>query len=499
MKTAQITNSYEHLTRKIIITLLLSATLFACSKDNLTPDNPPGTTPPVTEKPKEYNSSTDNLIINHELRAAWLTTAWKLDWPGTATGADNQRNLLISLIDKLKNLNINVIYFQVMTSCEAFYPSTIFPWSAYMTGVQGQNPGFDPLAVAIEAAHSRGMELHAWMNPLRVGAVSTANVPSHPAVKYPERYSVYKNVRYWNAGLPEVRIFLQDAVREIIQNYDIDGIHFDDYFYPDGLKSAADTWNDSAAYAQYGAGKTLNEWREHNIDMMVKAVNDAIKGADQKVLFGISPSGQYANTMALYANPLTWMSNKWVDYLAPQIYWQIGHSTADFDKLAKFWNSNSYGIPIFPGLAAYRLGESGFPTTTEFLNQVKLCRSLSGIQGNVWFRTEHILKDPLLSYIKQNIYTAPSLVPKIGNYAQTVPQAPQVTLSQKLISWQYVNDASEYVVYELKREGTSNSWSTHISYKGKNTNFGAESGKNYVVIAINGREKSGYQKVIFVP
>ncbi|PKP06576.1 MAG: hypothetical protein CVU10_03155 [Bacteroidetes bacterium HGW-Bacteroidetes-5] len=499
MRTASLYGLYKMGIKKILIFCTMSLIIYSCSKENLEPDNPPITPPPSTEKPKQFNTSTDNLIIKHELRAAWLTTAWKLDWPGTTTGADNQRNLLISIINNLKSLNINVIYFQAMTSCEAFYSSSIFPWSSYITGTQGQNPGFDPLAVAIEAAHSRGMELHAWINPLRVGAVTTVNVPSHPAVLYPNRYSEYKGVRYWNAGLPEVRVFLQDAVKEIVNNYNVDGIHFDDYFYPDGLKSSADTWNDSAAYALYGAGKTLNEWRENNIDMMVKAVNEAIKGAKAKAVFGISPSGQYANTLALYANPITWMNNKWIDYLAPQIYWQIGHSTADFDKLARFWSSSSAGVPVFPGLAAYRLGESGFPTVTEFLNQVSLCRALPNINGNVWFRTEHILKDPMNSFIKQNLYQTPSLVPKIGTYNTTIPQAPSVSLSQKIITWNFVDNATEYVVYELQRIGTGNDWNAVIRYKGGNTTFSGESTKNYVVIAVNGREKSTYQKVVYVP
>jgi uncharacterized lipoprotein YddW (UPF0748 family) len=225
MRTASLYGLYKIGIKKILIFCTMSLIIYSCSKENLEPDNPPITPPPSTEKPKQFNTSTDNLIIKHELRAAWLTTAWKLDWPGTTTGADNQRNLLISIINNLKNLNINVIYFQAMTSCEAFYSSSIFPWSSYITGTQGQNPGFDPLAVAIEAAHSRGMELHAWINPLRVGAVTTVNVPSHPAVLYPNRYSEYKGVRYWNAGLPEVRVFLQDAVKEIVNNYNVDGIH----------------------------------------------------------------------------------------------------------------------------------------------------------------------------------------------------------------------------------------------------------------------------------
>ncbi len=249
-------NCFGRFIKKFSTLILLSLIIWSCSKDNLDPDGDPDD-PIETEKPKQFNPATDNIIIKHELRAAWLTTAYKLDWPSTATGADNQKNLLVSLINNLKNLNINVIYFQVMTSCEAFYPSQIFPWSAYITGTQGQNPGYDPLAIALEAAHSRGMELHAWINPLRVGSVSTNNVATHPAVLYPNRYSVYNNVRYWNAGLPEVRTFLQNAVKELINNYDIDGVHFDDYFYPDGLKTTPGTWDDAAAFAQTDKTKSF--------------------------------------------------------------------------------------------------------------------------------------------------------------------------------------------------------------------------------------------------
>ncbi len=187
------------------------------------------------------------------------------------------------------------------------------------------------------------------------------------------------------------------------------------------------------------------------------------------------------------------MQNKWVDYLAPQIYWQIGHSTADFDKLAKFWNTNSSGVPIFPGLAAYRLGESGFPTTNEFLNQVLLCRSLPSIGGNVWFRTEHILKEPMFSFIKTKLYQNPSLVPKLGTVSETVPQVPQVNLSQKVIT------LSDVIGKKVIRIGTTNDWKAEIKYKGQNTTFAGESTKNYFVIAVNGREKSTYQKVVYIP
>jgi len=185
------------------------------------------------------------------MRAAWVTTVYGLDWPAGTTGSTAQTSALINTIEKLKNLNINVIFFQAMSSCETMYASSILPWSRYLTGNYGQNPGYDPLAVAVQAAHERGIEIHAWLNPLRLGSSTITYPAGHPALLHPEWYCTYKGTRYWNAGIPEVRTYLQDVAKEILTKYDVDGIHFDDYFYPDGLKTTPDTWDDAATYQQY--------------------------------------------------------------------------------------------------------------------------------------------------------------------------------------------------------------------------------------------------------
>lgn len=471
--------------------------VYSCSKDTLTPD---------PDKGDEFNSLTDKVVMKHEFRAAWLTTAYKLDWPGSYTGAGAQQSYLVSLIDKIYNLNMNVVLFQAMTSSAAFYQSDLLPWTDYLTGTQGQNPGFDPLQVAIDAAHSRGMELHVWMNPLRVGSATGTYTPTHPAVLHPDWYSTYNNVRYWNPGLPEVREFLVDVVQEVLSRYDVDGIHFDDYFYPDGLKNTPGTWNDSQAYAQYGGGLTLNQWRESNINLMVQQIYNGVKEVKPGVLFGISPSGQIANALALYANPVTWLTNKWVDYLAPQMYWQIGHSTADFAALAGYWHANSSGVGIIPGIAAYRLGESGFPNISEFLNEVSICRNYSSMAGNCWFRTEHITSTSDIgvntvsfsNYIKNNIYKNKALVPKLGTYSQSVPSAPVLTVTGNNISWATVTNATSYAVFRLDRNGNSVNWDAALVQKGTSLSYNGISGTNYIVIALNGREKSDFQKVVYI-
>ncbi len=479
---------------KVAVVIAIALFLFnSCSKDSIMPEEPDN------KLPLQFDPSQDIVLINHELRGAWVTTAWKLDWPGNITDLNAQREQLIYLIDNLHKQNINVIFFQVMTSCEAFYKSDIFPWSAYLTNEQGRDPGYDPLRVAIDAAHERGMEVHAWMNPLRVGSVNTQNISSHPAVKYPERYCVYKNVRYWNAGLPEVRDFLADAVKEIIYKYNVDGIHFDDYFYPDGLRASTLEWDDSKSFAKYGGSLDIHSWREKNIDLMVQRVYNAVKEANEDVIFGISPSGRRENSIALYADPVSWLNNRWIDYLAPQLYWQIGHPTADFYSLSTFWNSRSNSIPIFPGIAAYRLGETGFPSVLEFTNQIELGRTLPNLKGNIWFRTEHILKEPLRSHIKGTLYKYPSLVAPLGKDANLNIEAPTLSFKGNLQieASSNLNDV-DFIFYKLERIDLTNRWRAQLVQQGKDNTFRGEKNVNYIGVVKKNRAISNHSSVVYI-
>lgn len=485
------------------IAILTLLNISSCSKEPV-PDSPgkPGE-PPVQELPAEFNPATDNLIRKDEFRAAWLTTAWSLDWPQTATGATAQKALLISQLDKLKALNINVVLFQVRTSSDAFYNSTLVPWSHYITGTQGVNPGYDPLLEAINAAHERGMELHAWLNPYRVGSDTQYFAPNHPALAHPDWYVVFQGVRYWNPGLPQVRSHICDIVREIVENYDVDGIHFDDYFYPSGSKSTSNPYvfDDRAAYEQYGNNINIHTWREENVNKMVLDVKNTIKSIKPYVMFGISPMGTHANAMTVYANGVTWMKSRYVDYLAPQIYWEIGHSTADFDTHIRFWNNESSGTPVVPGIAAYKYGDNTYPAFSnpvQFLNQITLSRSLTNVYGNCWFRTNHIVGN-LGSYIQSNIYKYSALVPKFGDYSGTVPGIPQVTVTGSAISWGTTSGAKKYAVYELERVNKSNTWNANLKSLSATSAYSGQKGKNYIVIAVNDRERSAWQKVVYIP
>ncbi|MEN6619798.1 MAG: family 10 glycosylhydrolase [Rikenellaceae bacterium] len=494
-------NFFSLLKKTFIYLIVIPFLLVSCSKNGLEPDGSDKPTDP--ELSKEFNITTDKVILRHEFRAAWLTTVGNYDWPPKNVSGDVQKEALISIIDRLKNMNINVVLFHVRPTSDAFYHSQLVPWSGYLTGTQGEYPGFDPLAVAIQAAHERGMELHAWLNPYRIGSTSIALASNHPVILHPEWCVVFENNRYLNPGIPEVKAHLLAVVKEIIDNYDVDGIHFDDYFYPSGAKSTTDPFkfNDKATFEQYGETLDIHAWREKNVNEMVRDVSQIIKNINPKVVFGISPMGKQENSMTVYANALSWIQNKWLDYLAPQIYWEIGHATADFNTVIRYWNINSGGTPIIPGLAAYKYGDSNYPAYTlqELLNQVSLGRSLNNISGNCWFRVNYILSNTLGTYIKNSIYPSQSLIPKLGTYNEAVPGYPVVSIYQKNISWNFIPEATQYAVYELVRDGKTVNWNAMARQISNATSFVANSAKNYIVIAINGKEKSTYERVVYVP
>ena len=265
----------------------------------------------------------DEIVTDKkEIRAAWITTVGNYDWPTTKGVESSQKSELLVHLNRCQLFNFNAVILQIRPVADAFYPSALEPWSVYLTGTQGQDPGYDPLKFAIEESHKRGMEFHAWINPYRIGSTSAVLAASHPAVKNPSWIVTYNGNRYYNPGLPEVRVHLVVVVKDIVTHYNVDAIHFDDYFYPDGSKSITNPFgfDDKAAFDLHGNGKDVHIWRADNVNLMVSEVSQAIKIINPGVLFGISPAGRRENSLNLYADPFVWLDNKWVDYLAPQIY-----------------------------------------------------------------------------------------------------------------------------------------------------------------------------------
>lgn len=347
-----------------------------------------------------------------EMRGAWVSSVYNLDYPfSPTTDAAALRQQADGILNGAQGMGLNAIFLQVRPSSDALYPSKLFPWSEYLTGKQGTAPSdsFDPLQYWIDGAHARGLELHAWINPYRItkgkdtewNALSSSN----PAKQHPEWVVKYSDGNYYyDPGLPAVRQLVKDGVAEIIDLYpEIDGIHFDDYFYP------GTDFNDNATFAAYGGGtSSADDWRRENVNTLVRELDTLIHQKDPALSFGISPSGVWANKSEnprgsdtrggnpsysrAYADTLAWIAEGTVDYVCPQIYWYIGQSAADYSILAKWWSDAVRGsdVKLYIGEAAYKCDakDAGdvWKGTTELIKHLQLCENQPEVDGHIFFR-----------------------------------------------------------------------------------------------------------------
>lgn len=316
-----------------------------------------------TSVPPGAGQSDDAAPAGEEYRAVWISY---LEWQRLA-GCDEAtfRENVATMLQNCADLGLNTVIAQVRPFGDALYQSELFPQSHLLSGTQGQSPGYDPLAILIEEAHARGLELEAWINPYRVQL--TENLPSqladtNPALLHPDWVRQANGGLYYDPGLPEVRQLVVDGVKEIVANYDVDGIHFDDYFYPTTEASF-----DADTYAQYGQGADLADWRRDNVNQLVQQVYQAVKEIDPEVRFGISPQGNNANNYdQQYSDVALWMSQPgYVDYVMPQLYWGFGYLTASgrddyqFSTLCRYWAGleRCSEVSLYIGLGGWRIGE----------------------------------------------------------------------------------------------------------------------------------------------
>ncbi len=474
---------------KFLILLLLVA-VAACQKEEEPTDLP-------------FNPVKDKIILpKKEIRAAWVATVLNLDWPATKNNAVAQKAELMQILGYCQNMNFNAVILQIRPMADAFYPSALEPWSQYLTGTQGTDPGYDPVQFAMEEARKRGMEFHAWLNPYRIGPTSTTLAPNHVALLNPSWVVTFNDTRYFNPGIPEVVEHLKKVVKDIITRYDVDAIHFDDYFYPSGAKSTSNPFgfNDKTAWENYGGGKDIHTWRAGNVSKMVSEVSQLIRTTKPGVLFGISPAGRRENSLDLYADPFIWLDNKWVDYLAPQIYWEFGHATADFGTLANFWNNNARGVPMIIGIASYKFKDPTYPAfgaTSQFDRQINLVRESPNLSGCFFFREKFLENSELYTFMKSK-YPYKSVLPVMGATTQPVPGKPIITLNGSALQWGAVTSASKYAVYRLERDPV-NKREYHarcilITSELKAT---AASGNSYFVTAINADNTESLPSEVF--
>ena len=383
-----------------------------------------------------------------EFRAVWVTTVFNNDYPRRPTDWDVAlREQWKQLLDRYQDIGFNAVIVQVRAAGDAFYPTELAPWSKFLTGVQGKPPrdGYDPLAVMIAEAHRRGMEFHAWFNPYRAttNLDTLALASNHAFYQHRDWMVRYGGKFYFNPALPQVREHITQVVAEVVDNYDIDAVHFDDYFYP--YRNAGELFPDSLDFLRYGrAYPDIEDWRRSNIDAMIESVFLQIKKSKRHVRFGVSPFGVWRNrdrdplgseTRAgattyddLYADVRKWLRLGWVDYVIPQLYWHIGFEPADYEKLLKWWSVNTYDRHLFVGHAAYKVEnnpELAWFEPGEIPRQIQLERRNFISRGGAFFSSRWVLQNRLgLRDSLQTYYRYPALVPEMEGLSQAAKTAP---------------------------------------------------------------------------
>lgn len=337
---------------------------------------------------------------SNDMRAAWVTSVYNMDWPSSSSKGNisYQKSEFIKMLDSLKNMGLNAVFVQVRPKGDALYKSSINPWSDVLTGTQGKDPGYDPLAFMVEEAHKRGMEIHAWLNPYRVTTSGTdlnTLASNHPARLNPSWVLSYNNALFYNPEMPEVKQHISDTVAEIVKNYNIDGIHFDDYFYPDNYPLPEGQGRD---------GEVANQRRDH-VTSMVSKVRSTIKSIKSNVKFGISPAGVWKNKSSdptgsdtrgnetyysHFADVRAWIKNGYIDYVVPQLYWTIGNNAADYSKLVKWWSDEVSGtnVKLYIGQGVYK-----DDVASEIDNQISLNTKYSNIKGSAFFSTSDLISN----------------------------------------------------------------------------------------------------------
>jgi uncharacterized lipoprotein YddW (UPF0748 family) len=354
-----------------------------------------------------------------EFRGMWIATVVNVDWPSRpGLTPDRQRGELIDLLESAVDRRLNAVILQLRPTADAFWPSPYEPWSEYLTGTQGRHPGWDPLAFAVREAHKRRLELHGWFNPYRIANHTDPGrlVATHPARVHPEWVVRYGGKLYYNPGLPEVRRFVQDAILDPVARYDLDGVHFDDYFYP--YPVAGQRFDDDKAYERYGAGfPDRAAWRRDNIDRLVRETGERVKRRKRHVRFGISPFAVWRNKATdplgsdtragvqtyddLGADTRKWVREGWIDYIVPQIYWHIGFPAADYAKLVPWWAETvrDTDTHLYIGEALYRAGDPAQPPPwqdpAELSRHLTLDRGYPEVLGNVFFSAKQVAADPI--------------------------------------------------------------------------------------------------------
>jgi uncharacterized lipoprotein YddW (UPF0748 family) len=363
-----------------------------------------------------------------EFRGAWIATIKNIDWPSSpGLPVEVQKLELKQLFNSLQKSGINAVLLQVRTECDALYPSQFEPWSHWLTGEQAKPPlpNYDPLEYAIKLARHHGMEIHAWFNPFRAKADTAGYVPdsTHISFRHPEWIINTGKYEFLNPGISDVREYVKKIVLDVVQRYDIDGVHFDDYFYPyDGI-----TKEDNEAFNSYSRGfENINDWRRDNVNIFVRDMYNSIKEIKPYVKFGVSPFGIWKNNVPvgitgfssyhqIYCDAVYWLQEKIVDYVVPQIYWKMG-GEQDYAKLSNWWVEQSNGRQVYVGQALYKMDrDKNDWQSKDITEQIKFNQINSKINGSMFFRASDIQNNlkGLSDSLQQKYYKSPALIPQM--------------------------------------------------------------------------------------
>jgi uncharacterized lipoprotein YddW (UPF0748 family) len=389
--------------------------------------------------------------VAREFRGAWVATVANIDWPSrTGLPVEQQKRELLAILDRAAELRLNAVVFQVRPAGDALYASPLEPWSEYLTGTMGRapEPMYDPLAFAIEEAHRRGLELHAWFNPYRAGhpTARSAVAADHISRRRPDLVRRYGRYLWMDPGEPDVQDWTVQVVLDVVRRYDVDGVHLDDYFYPYRERDAGGReipFPDDRSWAAYRAtGGTLlrDDWRRDNVDRLIERLHREIRREKPWVRFGVSPFGiwrpghpaqirgfdPYAQ---IYADSRSWLVNGWLDYFAPQLYWPAAQREQSYPVLLEWWVSqNTHGRHIWPGNFSSRVIENGPRRwdAAEIVEQVRLTRAQQGSSGNIHFSMKSLMpgRGDLGQHLAAEAYSGPALVPASSWLSYAPPPRP---------------------------------------------------------------------------
>ncbi len=389
-----------------------------------------------------------NAQPKNEFRGVWIATVSNIDWPLSKDyNTASQKAEFIRQLDLHKKNGMNAVIVQVRPSADAFYPSPFEPWSQWLTGTQGKAPVpyYDPLQFMIEETHKRGMEFHAWANPYRANfnTRSASIAANHPTRTNPEWFVTYGDKKYFDPGNKEAQKFVVKVIRDMVKRYNIDAVHMDDYFYP--YRIPGREFPDASSYRKYGNGMAKDEWRRSNVDSIIVALSKAIKEERSDCRFGISPFGVWRNKSVdpdgsdtkagvtnyddLYADILLWLKNDWIDYVAPQLYWEIGHPLADYEVLLDWWANRTFGKHCYIGIGIYRAGSNAaWRDKTQLPRMIEMLRKYPQVQGAIYYSSKIFKNNPngWNDSLQDNYYKHPAIVPPMSWIGDAPPPQPVV-------------------------------------------------------------------------